>query len=201
MSDEPTWSIHAPPSRAAVWTPVWSAPEGADLRVETALWSGRSGDYQMHRVVSGQPAGAGAVVVAVHREDPVPRVLLVHQERIRSQVLLWELPRGGASPEDVDLVATGLRELEEETGVSARTGELLGTVYPDSGLLAAPVGVVLVEVAEKEGVCAADGEALDVSWFGADELGALIAGGSLRDGISMSALLLAAARGALPPVL
>lgn len=190
MTDS-VWNVSSPSAERVDWVPVWRSHNRENLRIEHTRRSGNRGDYSVHRVVHGQMIGAGAVAVAVHRDQERAQVLLVHQVRIRPGVELWELPRGVADEEDPDLVNTALREMREETGVLGDSGRLLGHIYPDSGLLAAAVGVVLVHVSDPGEPHPADGEALAAAWFGVDRLGELVASGQLRDGISLSALLLA----------
>ena len=65
------------------------------------------------------------VVLAVDDQD---RVVLVGQWRYARAKFSWELPLGGAHPEDHDLRASAARELREETGVEALHWESLGQV-------------------------------------------------------------------------
>lgn len=179
---------------AMEWTRVWEA-DNYPLRVESAP----SRDAQGHtwtqwRFAVGDTPYAGAVAVPVC--PATGRVLLVHQDRVRIDRALWELPRGMAELSDSDPVETALRELHEETGVRASEGEFLGFIYPDSGLFAAQVGVVRIEIpSEAEGVDPRDGEVNDERWVSPTELRDLILSGELRDALSLSALLLA---GCLP---
>lgn len=177
------------------WRPEW---ESADrrLRVESTVRHHAGRTFRLHRVRQGPAIGAGAVAVTLRVADTL-EVLLVHQDRPIPGVTLWELPRGMADDTDEDLVATARRELLEETGISAGTGRLLGPIHPDSGLLSASVGVVLFVVDQGLPVQERDGEVDDVRWFPVDSLGELIVSGDLRDGVSLAAMAVARASGAI----
>lgn len=192
MTDSASWMSEAPALGASQWTTEWSGQDdNAHLSVERTTRLGTAGHYQLHRVRTGTPTGAGTVVVLTCRQEDVTSVLLVHQVRPGPGVTLWELPRGSAEPTDRTLADTGRRELEEETGISVPEVRFLGVVYPDSGLLASKVGVVSAEMFDVQPASPKDAEADEVRWFTLDEVSELVASGELRDGISLSALLLA----------
>lgn len=169
------------------WRPVWASGDALNLRVEAT--DTRAGTR--YRVRTGSPSptlGAdGAVVLCVRggRE-----LVVVEQERVGLGLRLWELPRGAADADDAGLVATGLRELCEETGIAAAEGTVLGGVHPDSGVLGTTVAVVLVHV-DAAASATADGVEVDAArWVPLDALPGLVARGELRDGISLAALAL-----------
>jgi ADP-ribose pyrophosphatase len=77
----------------------------------------------------------GASAVVPFLDDPRtadPRVLLIRQFRHAAEGFIWEVPAGrldaGESPE-----TCAHRELEEETGMRARTLERLTTIYTTPG--------------------------------------------------------------------
>jgi ADP-ribose pyrophosphatase len=77
----------------------------------------------------------GASAVVPFLDDPRaadPRVLLIRQFRHAAEDFIWEVPAGrldaGETPE-----ACARRELEEETGMRARTIEPLTTIYTTPG--------------------------------------------------------------------
>lgn len=192
MTENSSWVRESPALDAAQWTTAWSGQDGAaHVCVEWTTCSGTEGAYRLHRVRTGTTVGAGAVVVLTRRQEDMTSVLLVRQDRMGPGVRLWELPRGSADFADKDLIDTGRRELAEETGISIPDGHLLGILYPDSGLLASKVGVVCAELVNEQHASPADGEVDEVAWFTLDEIGYLVASGALRDGISLSALLMA----------
>jgi ADP-ribose pyrophosphatase len=61
-------------------------------------------------------------------------LILIRQFRCGSNALSWELP-GGIIDEGEDLVTAGLRELREETGYSAQSGQYIGRCRPNPAIL------------------------------------------------------------------
>ena len=108
------------------WTQLWHA-QSFPLWVE-----GNDAIPRMHRVMIGGDR-AGAVVVARNQQGAFA---LVRQRRLAIERDLWEFPRGMSEESDADGIATGLRELLEETGFHGENGISLGQIYPDSGILA-----------------------------------------------------------------
>jgi ADP-ribose pyrophosphatase len=166
--------------RLADWREVWRADD-FDLAVE---WCPVPGGTR-HRITAmgGRP---GAVAVPV---DEAGRVLVIRHERPAADRVFWELPRGFADPSDPGPLATGLRELVEETGAHVRSATELGRIWPDTGLLAGSVGVVAADCGRAD-VRAGDGEALDPRWLTPAGLDEAIMMGLVRDGITLAALAL-----------
>ena len=165
------------------WQEVWSTP-GERLVVQARQEDG----WTRHRTLSnGEGDGAVAVVTDGNR------VLFVKAYRPAIDRTLWELPRGQADAADASPAATAARELLEETGRTATGTRLIGQVWPDSGLSADAVNVVIVHIdpAAKR----APAEHSEQRWIDVDRISHEIAGGLIRDGISISALALAWAKG------
>jgi len=137
---------------------------------------------------------AAVVVVAQTAEG---KYLLIHQERVPIRATIWEFPAGQideATDHDAMAIrATGLRELQEESGYElAPGGEVisLGHYFPSCGftdehshfLLARPV------VPHVGGQHLDANEAIgEVRAFSAEELKAMIASGEIRDANTLSA--------------
>ncbi|WP_237207869.1 NUDIX hydrolase [Rothia nasimurium] len=164
------------------WSPVFQAP-GTELVVQR--WVRPDGQVWWRVCPSAQQV-AGAVAVLVSDEG---KVLLVRQDRPAVGRVLWELPRGGALGEDADAVATAARELVEETGIVGKGPVDCGVTYPDSGLLGSEVGVVSFKCGPVTGT--PDGEVEGWAWFSPGELRDLVVAGSLRDSMSLAALVVA----------
>lgn len=152
------------------------------LRIER-----RFEEPRLHRVVVGEPERAGAIIIPINTKN---EILLVHQYRAAIDLSLWELPRGQAEPEDLSLLETAQRELLEETGIPAKSFELIGYTYPDTGTLSSKVAVVKAYCDIIEPQSQPDGEVDDQHWFSQENLKELILNGSLSDSMSLSALIM-----------
>jgi 8-oxo-dGTP pyrophosphatase MutT (NUDIX family) len=145
------------------------------------------------RIVHAGGSHAGVVLLAVHGEF----VALVRTYRYPAGAWEWGLPRGFAS--DTDPLATARAELREEVGVTARELRPIGSFTPDSGLLASRVTVMLAMVDHMSGRPEDELEVAEVRWVRTADLWAMAADGRIEDGITLAALTLAQANGALPP--
>lgn len=140
--------------------------------------------WTRHRTLSNAQ-GDGAVAVVTDGT----RVLFVEAQRPAIDRTLWELPRGQADAADESPSATAARELLEETGRVATDTHHIGQIWPDSGLSADAVNVVVIRVddhAER-----APAEYSQQRWLEVQDLGQEIASGQVADGISIAALTLA----------
>jgi len=123
------------------------------------------------------------------------RILFINANRPAIARSLWELPRGQADAGDSSPEATAARELFEETGLVAVNVRLLGQIWAESGLSGDAVNVVLIRVdpcAER-----ADAEYSTLRWIDTGRIRQEIADNQIADGISISALALAWAKGEL----
>ena len=73
------------------------------------------------------PGGVG--VVAITDQD---EIIMVYQYRKAIEKAIYEIPAGKLDPGEEPNIC-GMRELEEETGLKARTFEYLGFIYPSPG--------------------------------------------------------------------
>lgn len=169
----------------ADWKHAWASP-GERLIVQSRQEEG----WVRHRFLSNSE-GDGAVAVVVDGSC----VLLIHADRPVTGRQLWEFPRGQADEGDTSPEATAQRELLEETGMTALETLHLGQIWPESGLCADAVNVVLVRVDAQAPAAPAEYEQL--RWVEFSDLGVEIAEDRVRDGITISALALAWAKGAL----
>lgn len=167
------------------WELVWSTP-GERLIVEARAEDG----WTRHRMRSNSE-GDGAVALVTDGA----RVLFIKAERPAIDRTLWELPRGQADAADELPTATAARELLEETGQVATESRLLREIWPDSGLVADAVNVVVISVDAEAELTPA--EYPEQRWIDIDQLGGEIARGHIADGISLAALALAWSKGEL----
>lgn len=208
---EQTWGAKAPECPSLEWALLWSDERHGRWQVQQATRESDGWTRPNLRLVLGQEERrlTGAACVCVRHDGSQPRVLLVEQDRPAAGVRLWEVPSGMVDEDDATPAESALRELGEETGVPATFVADLGEIYPDPGVFAASVQVVLAHATaaqaaedaaaqEVDGSGGAKSEGAEQSpeveragWFTPDQVGRLIASGGLRCGISLAALTLA----------
>lgn len=159
------------------WELLWSDATGK-LRAE----SRQIGPHLMHRFRTTVD-GYGAVVV-VRRDGAT---LFVSVDRPAVGRTLLELPRGMSETEDHDGIATAARELLEETGFELLDPVHQGLVYPDSGLVADAVHVIVGTCSERI-VARPEHRTL---WLSDGEIRQAVVDGCVRDAISLAALAVA----------
>ncbi|HEX7653659.1 MAG TPA: NUDIX hydrolase [Verrucomicrobiae bacterium] len=76
---------------------------------------------------------------------PQQELVMVRQFRIGSATVELEIPGGMMDPEDTDPVATGIRELREETGYEGENARLLGKIWSNPAILNNRTYTVLIE--------------------------------------------------------
>ena len=142
----------------------------------------------MHWVSQGKEAGA---VVVVWRKHDRRIALLRHDRPTTVGRVLWELPRGGAL-QDEPLQDCALREGREETGYHLRLIRLLGTIYPDTGILESRVGIFLVEALNKAKDTNPDhterSAVRGLMWLRPRQIAWLLKSGLIVDGFTVSAM-------------
>lgn len=84
-------------------------------------------------------------VIAVTKDD---QLVMIEQFRHGSDTIELEIPGGMMDPEDVSPVATGLRELREETGYEGSEGTIIGDVFPNPAIMSNTCFTVLVRDCE-----------------------------------------------------
>jgi 8-oxo-dGTP pyrophosphatase MutT (NUDIX family) len=149
-----------------------------------------------HRHVRIENVSAGEGVVILPLVDGA--IGLVRTFRYPLGSHQWGLPRGfGQAP---DPVVTVRAELEEELGLKGDQLEIehLGTITPDSGLLASRVHVYLVGAPAQVSAPADKEEVSDVRWAPVADVLVDVASGRIEDAFTLAALALAWSRRALP---
>jgi 8-oxo-dGDP phosphatase len=135
--------------------------------------------------------------VAVVALDPGARVLMIRQYRHPAGRLLWEIPAGLRDVPGEPLVATGDRELREETGYTARAWHVLVDCYTSPGITSERLRVFLArdlsQVPESErGPRRRHEEAgLVPTWVPLERATSLFLDGALHNGVAAVGILAA----------
>jgi 8-oxo-dGTP pyrophosphatase MutT (NUDIX family) len=131
------------------------------LRARLAEGAGRAmlhdGDAAWERRGPGEPKPAAVLVGFVDR--PRPTLLLTRrQAHLRSHSGQVAFPGGRADPEDVDLIATALREAAEEVALPYGAAEVIGLIEPYRTITAYTVTPVLAVLPPDLPLVAHEGE-------------------------------------------
>jgi ADP-ribose pyrophosphatase len=126
-------------------------------------------------------------VVAVRSQR---EVLLLRMWRPISEQLGWEVPAGLVEPGEV-VAEAAKRELLEETGLQVAAVEAVGWVYPSNASSTERVHLFVGLDPKLVGAEAGDSEVSEMYWLSASEARELIRKQEIKDGISLTALLLA----------
>ena len=128
--------------------------------------------------------GAAAVVAV----DAQQRLCVVRQYRHGIRDFLWEIPAGkldrGEAPE-----LCAVRELAEETGVTARRWSSLGLYYPAPGIFTEVIHLYLAQDLELGAAKPDADEELEIDWLPFGEALERVASGAWSDGKTAMALL------------
>ena len=172
------WTVHG---RRTLYESDW-----VNLSLEDVeLAEGRRLEHHVIRM----PRQSVAVVV----RDDADRVLLLWRHRFITDTWGWEIP-AGAVDEGETLEEAAVRETLEETGWRPGPLREIGWSYPSNGLMDQRFRYFAADGAtfERE---ADSAEVERVDWKPRDEVLGLLATSELRDGLSVSALALAFAKG------
>ena len=127
-----------------------------------------------------------AVMMAV---DDRRRILLVRQFRLPANAHLWELPAGRLDPGEKPLQAAK-RELQEETGYSARRWKKLISFYPSPGYVSEKMTIFLATELTAGTAQPMEDERIECRWFTAKELEQKIRSNSIQDAKTIIGYLL-----------
>jgi 8-oxo-dGTP pyrophosphatase MutT (NUDIX family) len=173
------WRVHG---EEPVYSSYW-----IDLRlVEVEL---PDGTRFPHHVVRMHRDAVGVVAV-----DPERGILLIRRHRFVTDTWGWEIPAGavdeGETPEEA-----AVRETLEETGWRPGPLREIGWSFPSTGLMDQRFRYFVAEGAEHVGAPRDTTEVERVEWKPVAEVRRLLATDELRDGLSVSGLALALAKG------
>ena len=130
------------------------------------------------------------IVALNHRDETA----LVGQWRYALNRHSWEIPRGGSSPHETDMLATAQRELAEEAGVKAARWELLGPVDVCNGVANDVQSLFLATELSKTPMNLDPEEDIIVKWTPFSEAVKMIMDGRITEVCSVAAILMVAQR-------
>lgn len=125
-------------------------------------------------------------VVAI---TPDQRLVMVEQFRHGTNTVELEIPGGIMDPHETDPVATGIRELREESGYEGLNARAIGRIFPNPAIQSNTCHTVLVENCELRHPTEFDhAEDLVVRLVPLDSLPQLLASGRIRHSLVVVAL-------------
>lgn len=165
------------------WKVAWQKDDQARVLVETGWVKTETpqGNREYEAVKISHSQGLPGVVILMENQNK--EIALVKQFRPILEHSVWELPRGMSEAKDASILDAAYREAREELGVQGKEAQLLGTFYPDSGLLANPVAIV--KMVYDYSVTTADCEVEDITWVSLSELKKAIKSGTIQDGFTL----------------
>ncbi len=168
------------------WPKVGSTPLGNfrvfSLRVDQKI-SPRTGLSHDFYVLDSVP---WVNVVAV---TPDQHLVMIEQFRHGTDTVELEIPGGITDARDASPIATGVRELREETGYEGENARLLGEVFPNPAIMSNTCYTVLVEQCRlKHPVQLDSGEDLVTRLVPIADLPQLVASQKIRHSLVMVAL-------------
>lgn len=128
------------------------------------------------------------VVLAIDESDSEPRILLERQYRYAAQDYLLELPAGRIDPGESALAA-GKRELQEETGYTARKWTKALFFYPSPGFLEETMTVYLAQGIRAGTARPESDERIEHSLVPLSQVVRWIFSGNIRDGKTIASVL------------
>jgi 8-oxo-dGTP pyrophosphatase MutT (NUDIX family) len=126
--------------------------------------------------------------VAAVMENANGEVIFARIPRYTTGLAEWELPAGGMEVGE-EILESAKRELLEETGYTSTDHELVYTYYPMNGQANQIFHIVFCKAGDK--VQDFDpNEVSEIRWFSRDEIKQLLRDQKVKDGFSLTALLL-----------
>ncbi len=117
------------------------------------------------------------------------QIVMVEQYRHGTETVELEIPGGMMDAEDTSPVATGIRELREETGYEGSNARVIGQVYPNPAIMSNVCYTVMVQHCELKFETVFDhSEDLITRLVPIAEIPDLIRGGKIRHSLVVVAL-------------
>ncbi|HEY2676014.1 MAG TPA: NUDIX hydrolase [Steroidobacteraceae bacterium] len=164
-------------------TPIATQPIYSGRIIEVSSERLRYANGREHDLDFVRHPGAAAVVAV----DGMMRVCLVRQYRHGVADFLWEIPAGKLDPGEAPEVCA-VRELAEETGVTARRWTSLGTFLPAPGIFTEVIHLYLARDLEVGPPAPDADEELEIEWLPMPDAVDRVLRGEWNDGKTALAL-------------
>jgi len=175
------WTVHG---ERSIYASDWVNLSMVDVEVP-------GGERFDHHVVRMPLPAAGVVMF-----DPERGVLLLWRHRFITDTWGWEIPAGRVDEGEAVEVAAA-REVLEETGWRSGPLTVLGPYFPNNGVADTAFHLFVADGATHVGDPTDWSESERVEWVPLEQMRTAIAGGEVRDGMSLTALCWAMAFGML----
>ena len=120
---------------------------------------------------------------------PDHQLVMIEQYRHGSNTVELEIPGGIMDPGDLSPVATGCRELREETGFEGENPRIVGQVFPNPAIMSNVCYTVLVENCRPTSAVEFDSaEDLITCQVPVEQVAQLVASGKIRHSLVVAAL-------------
>ena len=156
--------------------------EGRIIKVKVDRVEMPDGSVATRELVE-HPGGVG--IVAITDKD---EIILVEQYRKPLDKAIYEIPAGKRDPGEHHRTC-GIRELEEETGLSAKVFDYMGFIYPSPGFTDEVTHVYLAKELTQGETHPDDDEFLDVKKVPFDTALKMVMDGEINDAKSVFGIL------------
>lgn len=156
--------------------------EGRIIKVKVDRVEMPDGSVATRELVE-HPGGVG--IVAITDKD---EIILVEQYRKPLDKAIYEIPAGKLDPGEHHRTC-GMRELEEETGLSAKVFDYMGFIYPSPGFTDEVTHVYLAKELTQGETHPDDDEFLDVKKVPFDTALKMVMDGEINDAKSVFGIL------------
>jgi 8-oxo-dGTP pyrophosphatase MutT (NUDIX family) len=114
---------------------------------------------------------------------------LVGQWRYAHNKFSWEIPTGGSSPADKDIVSSAQRELIEETGIEAKNWYSLGSIDNSNGATTDVANLYLATDLKFHETHQEPDESIITRWFDFQKALEMVMSGKITESCSVAAIL------------
>ena len=136
-----------------------------------------------HHILEFEKDGVAALVI-----NPQGEILLIRAYRYTTDSIEWEIPAGSAEKGE-EILETAAREIWEESGYETTDHKLVYTYYPINGISNQIFHIVHCQATQKTGDFDQN-EVNSIKWVSKKEVEEMIGRKLIRDGFSLTALLL-----------